>query len=114
MTSPATAWLVSFESTPLDVPACQIGSQKSYGNEDINSYISSYINALGEAEFTVSVRHIERFSKAGIPTYNSRSPENNWQKDKKKRRRTQATAKRYAFHAKAIELKGLENNFNLH
>ena len=69
---------------------------------------------MGEAEFTVSVRHIERFSKAGIPTYNSRSPENNWQINKKKRRRTLATAKRYAFHAKAIKLMGLENNFNLH
>ena len=46
MTSPAPAWLVSFES---------------YKNGDIYFHISSYINSLEKAQLAASVRYIERF-----------------------------------------------------
>ena len=65
MTSPARAWLVSFDSDPADVPACQISW---YRNEDINSYINSYMDTLEKAELTTSIRHIKRLLKSGILT----------------------------------------------
>ena len=40
---------------------------RSYGNGDINFYIYSYTNTWEKAELTTSERHIERFSKLGIP-----------------------------------------------
>ena len=47
ITSPAPAWLVSFESKYVDVPACQIyllfGDHRSYRTGDVNSY-NSYFN----------------------------------------------------------------------
>ena len=58
------------------------------------------MNTLGKAECTASVRHIERFSKSGIPIYNSEVPGTAGRKTKR-RRRIQAIAKRYAFHANA-------------
>ena len=45
----------------------------SYGNGNMNPYINinPYMSISEKAELTASVRHIERFSKSGIPTYNS-------------------------------------------
>ena len=60
----------------------KLGGHSSYGNGDINSYISSYMDALEKAELSTSVRHIERF-------LNQEYLEK------------QAVAKRYAFHANA-------------
>ena len=42
-----------------------------YGNGNTNSYISSYMNTLEKAELNISLHHSERFSKSGIPIYNS-------------------------------------------
>ena len=47
MTSPAQGWLVSFKSTPLDVPACQ--GLRSYWNGDINFYVNVYMNTFEKA-----------------------------------------------------------------
>ena len=52
----------------------------SYGNGDINPYINSYMSTSEKTELTSSVRHIERFSKSGIPIYNSEVP-HGWQKN---------------------------------
>ena len=78
----------------------KFGGKRSYGNEGINSYINSCMSNSEKAELTVSVRHIERFSKLGIPIYNSEVPDTVARKTR--RRRTQAIAKRYAFHANTI------------
>ena len=48
---------------------------RSYGNEDINFYINSYINACEKAELTASIHYIERFSKSGIPVSSSEVPD---------------------------------------
>ena len=48
-----------------------------------------------KGEITASFRHIERFSE--IPIFNSKVPDTAGRKT----RRTQAIAKRYAFHANA-------------
>ena len=40
------AWLVSYESTLPDVPACQMCGNRSYGSGDINSYINFYENTM--------------------------------------------------------------------
>ena len=58
------------------------------------------MNPLEKVECTASVRHFERFSKSGILIYNSEVPGTAGRKTKR-RRRTQAIAKRYAFHANA-------------
>ena len=39
----------------------KFGSHRSYGNGDMNSFISSYMNTLEKAELTTSDRHYERF-----------------------------------------------------
>ena len=65
--------------------------RRSYKNGDINSYIKSYKNTLQKAELTASIRHIAIFLKPVKPIYNSDFP------DKRRRRRTQAIPKRYAF-----------------
>ena len=39
----------------------KFGSHRSYGNGDMNSFISSYMNTLEKAELTSSDRHFERF-----------------------------------------------------
>ena len=96
-----------FDVITLPVPTWQVllylvaifGSHRSYGNEDINSYISSYINTSQETELTASALHIERFLKAGITIYNSEVPNTAGRKTRRKRRRTKVIAKRYAFHA---------------
>ena len=71
-TSPAPAWLVSFESTPLEFRLDKFGSHRSYGNGD-NSDISSYTNTLAKAELTALVCYTEAFSKSGIAIYNSQT-----------------------------------------
>ena len=101
MTSPATAWLVSFESNPVDVPACLFGDHRSYRTGDINSYIKFYLNNLEKAEITASTRHIARFLKSGIPIYNSEVPDTTGRKTRR-RRRTQTIAKCFVFHANTI------------
>ena len=55
------------------------------------------MNISEKAELTALVHHIERFSKSGIPIYNSEALQAASRKTR--RGRTQATAKRYAFHA---------------
>ena len=77
----------------------KFGSQRSYGNGDINSYISSCVNALEKAELTVPVGYIKRFSKSGIPIYNSKVLD---MADRKTRRRMQAIAERFAFSTNGI------------
>ena len=58
---------------------------------------------LEKAELTASVRHIKRFSKSEIPIYNSEVPDtDNRKRNKRRRRRTETIAKRYLFHANAI------------
>ena len=75
----------------------KFGSHRSFGNGDINSYINSYMNNLGEAELIASVSNIQRFLKSAIPIYNSEDTAG-----RKRKRRPQATAKRFAFRANAI------------
>ena len=45
----------------------------AFGNGDINSNTNSYMNTMKKVELTASVHHIERFSKSGIPIYNSKT-----------------------------------------
>ena len=73
MTSSTPAWLASFELTPLDALLFRFIGHKSYGNGDINSYIT-YINILEKAELTASIRQTERFSKSGISIFNCEVP----------------------------------------
>ena len=47
---------------------------RSSGNGDISSYINSYMNISEKAELIVSICHIERFSKSGIPSHNFKCP----------------------------------------
>ena len=77
------------------------GGHKSDGNGDINSYISSYMNNLEIALLTGSVCHMEKFSKCGIPIYNSEFPDTAGRKTQSRRRRTQVITKRYAFQVNA-------------
>ena len=82
----------------------KFGSYRYYGNGDINSYISSYMNTLEKAGLTASVHHIERFSKSEITIYNAEVPGTASRKTRKtRRRRTQAIAKCYAFRKNAIK-----------
>ena len=61
------------------------------------------MNTLEKTELTAPVLHIERFSKSGIPIYNSEVPDPTGKKMKRRtRRRTQAIAKCCVFHANAI------------
>ena len=58
------------------------------------------MDTLEKAEHIASFRHIARFLKSGIPIYNSEVPD---KADRKtRRRRTQAIAKCYAFHANTM------------
>ena len=75
--------------------------QSCYINRDNNSYINSAMDTLKKAELTASIRHIARFSKSRIPLYNSEIPDTAGRKTRR-RRRTQAIAKRSAFYANAI------------
>ena len=90
-----------FESDHADVPA-KFGDHRSYINGDINSYISSYMETLEKAKPTASVRNIGRFLKSWITICNFKVPDTAGTKTRKRRRRrTQAIAKRYTFHANA-------------
>ena len=75
----------------------KFGHHRSYRNGDINSYMDT----LEKAELLVSIHHIARFLKSGIPNYNSEVPDATGRKTSK--RRTQAIAKCFAFHANAID-----------
>ena len=81
----------------------KFGDHKSYRNGDINSYIKSYMDTLGNAEFTTSIRRIARFLKTGIPIYDSEVPDTAGRKTRK-RRRKHAIAKRLPFRANAVTL----------
>ena len=70
----------------------------------INSYINSYMDALEKAGLTASIHHIARFLKSGILIYNSEVSDTTGSKTRKRRRRTQAIAKSFAFHIKAKSL----------
>ena len=107
MTLPAPC-LVSLNrgNSPKKCLLAKFGSHRSYGNGDINSYISSHMSTLEKDEFTASIRHIERFLKSGIPIYNSKVPDAAGRKTIKRwRRRRTAQAKRYAFYANARSFK---------
>ena len=55
------------------------------------------MNTLEKAELSTSACHIERFSKPGIPIFNSEVPNTTGEKTRRRRRirrRTQAAAKR--------------------
>ena len=82
-------------------PLPKFGDHRSYRKGDINSYMDT----LEKAELTASIRHIAIFLKSGILIYNPEVPHTAGRKTKrrmKRRRRTQAIVKRYAFHASAI------------
>ena len=64
------------------------GGHRSDRNEDVSSYINSYMNILEKAELTTPIRHIARFLKSGIPIYNFEVPEYGCQKNKKKEKNT--------------------------
>ena len=77
----------------------KFGGHESYGNwyiQFLNQFLHDY---RGKTELISSDRHIERFSKSGIPIY---------LKACRKIRRAQSIAKRSAFHASAIN-EGCEN-----
>ena len=74
----------------------KFGDRRSYRNGDINSYIIT----LEKAELTASIRCVAKFSKQGIPIYNSEVQDMAGRKTRK--RRTQAIAKRFAFYANSI------------
>ena len=90
--------MASFELTPLDVLPCKFIGHKSYGNGDINSYITSYINIAQKAELAASIRGTDRFSKSGIPIFNSEVPDKT---GRKATRRAKVIVKRYVFYANA-------------
>ena len=73
----------------------KFGGYRTYGNGDTNSYINSYKITSEKAELAVSVHHIERFSKSGIPVYYSEVSDTTDRKT-----RIQAIAKRFAFFSK--------------
>ena len=56
------------------------------------------MDTLEKSELTSSIGHIARFLKSEIPIYNSEVPNKDGRKTRR-RRRTQAIAKRFAFHA---------------
>ena len=79
----------------------KFGDHMSYSNEDINSYINSYVNTAEKAEIIAMVRHIERFSKSGISIYNSEVPDTADRKTTTKTITASTIAKRYVFHTNA-------------
>ena len=79
----------------------KFGDHKSYRNGDVSSF-NFYMDTLEKAELTASIRCIGRFIKSGRPTYNSEVPDTAGKKTK--RRRAQASAKRFAFYANAIRV----------
>ena len=65
------------------------------------------MDTLGKSEFTASIRHIGRFLKSRISIYNSEVLVTAGRKTRR-RRRTQAIAKRYAFHGNAMSTESTE------
>ena len=60
------------------------------------------MNALEKAELAASIHHIVRFLKSGIPIYNSEVPDTADRETR--RRRTQANANCFAFHANVMQI----------
>ena len=89
------------------------GGFRSHGNEDINSYVNSYTNTSEKAEPTASTRFIKRFSKPGIPTYNSEVADTAGRKRITTTTKTQTIAMRYAFHVNAIKYSDSLYDFKL-
>ena len=85
----------------------KFGGHRSYRNGDI----SSYIDTLEKAELTASIRHITRFLKSRIPIYISQVPDSAGRKTRR-RGRTQAIEKRFAFHANSINKFHVTINYN--
>ena len=67
------------------------------------------MNTLENAELVVSICHIGKFSKSGIPIYNSEVLDTAGRETSRRKRRTQAIAKRYTFHANAVNGNKLYN-----
>ena len=80
------------------------GDHRSYRNGDINFHINSYMDFLEKIEITASIGHIARFSKSGIPIYNSEVPDT---AGRKTRTRTLAIAKHFAFQVNAKKFSSL-------
>ena len=59
------------------------------------------MDTLEKAELTASTRHFVRFSKSGIPIYNSKVPDT---ASRKTRRRVPVIARRYAFHVNTTRM----------
>ena len=51
----------------------KFGVHRSNGN--VNSCMNFYMHTSEKANLTSSIHHIERFSKSGIPIYNSEVPD---------------------------------------
>ena len=69
----------------------KFGGQRSNRNRDINSYTNSHI----------SIRHIARFLKSGIPICNSKVPDTT---GRKMRRKTQGNCKAFCVSLKRNKL----------
>ena len=76
----------------------KFGDHRSYKNGDINSCINSYMDILEKVEPTAWIPFIARFLKSRIPIYNSGVQDT----AERRRRRTQAIAKRFASYVNAI------------
>ena len=76
----------------------KFGDHRSYKNGDINSGINSYMDILEKVEPTAWIPFIARFLKSRIPIYNSGVQDT----AERRRRRTQAIAKRFASYVNAI------------
>ena len=61
------------------------------------------MDTLEKTELITSIRHIVKYLKSGKPIYNSIGPDTASRKTRSRRRKrgTQAIAKRYEFHANA-------------
>ena len=69
------------------------------------------MNTLEKAESSVSIHHIGRFLKLGMPIYDFEVPDTTGRKTRKRRKRSrvQTIKKRYAFHANTKRL--IKTNF---
>ena len=61
----------------------KFSARRSYRNGDINSYIIT----LEKAELTASIRCVAKFSKQGIPIYNSEVQDTGVEKQEKEEHR---------------------------
>ena len=86
---------------------------RSHGNEDINSYVNSSTNTSEKVEPTASTRFIKRFSKSGIPTYNSKVPDTTGRKRITTTTKTQTIAMLYVFHVNTIKYSDSLYDFKL-